>query len=98
MSFRYLQYPTKVKELAAEIIKACNDYKARKIGNEELREVIFYYASKYPEKLFNGAELNPTITKVIGKQRVEIINKLLEGYQNSFFQGGLKNDSKKDSK
>lgn len=82
-----MQYPTTVKEVATEIIIACNDYKARNIGNDELREAILYYASKYPEKLFNGKELNPTVTKMVGKQRVELINKLLEGYQISFFKG-----------
>lgn len=90
MTFNYMQYPTKVKEIATEIIKSCNDYKARKISNDELKEVILYYATKYPEKLFNGAELNSTVTKIIGKQRIELINKILEGYQTSFFQGEKK--------
>lgn len=86
MGFRYMQYPTKVKELAVEIITACNDYKARKIDNDELKEVILYYASKYPDKLFNGPDFNPTIKKMIGKQRIELLNNILEGFQNSFLK------------
>lgn len=87
MDFQYMQYPTKVKEVANEIIRACNDYKARKIGNIQLKEVVMYYAMNYPEKLFNAEDLNPTIKKMIGQQRIDIVNKLLEGYQSSFFEG-----------
>lgn len=72
-----MQYPTKIKEVAEEIIKACNAYKARKLKNEELREVIFFYAKNYPEKMFNADDINPTIKKVIGKQRVTLLNKIL---------------------
>ncbi|MEG3006122.1 MAG: TIGR04540 family protein [Oscillospiraceae bacterium] len=88
MDFQYMQYPTKVKEVAAELIRACNDYKARKIGNKELKEVVLYYASNYPEKLFNGSDINPTVKKIIGQNRIEFLNKVLDGYQQTFFQGG----------
>lgn len=81
MDFIYMQYPTTVKELANELVQACNDYKARKIDNKTIKEVVWHYASKYPEKLFYGADLNPTIKKIIGSKRIEIVNTLLEGYQ-----------------
>lgn len=88
MEFEYMEFPTTVKELAAEIIKACNDYKARRIGNNKLKQVIMYYAAQFPEKFFNASDLNPTVKKTIGSQRVAIVNKMLEGYQNTIYQGG----------
>ena len=78
MELKYLKYPSTVKLLAEEIKKVCNDYYERLIGNKEIEEVIVWYASMFPEKLFEGDELNPTITKIIGKKRVRLINGLLE--------------------
>ena len=52
MSDNYLQYPSTVKELAAELIKVCDDYKSRRITNSEIREIIAWYATETPEMLF----------------------------------------------
>lgn len=84
-NMEYVKYPTTVKQIANELIRVCNEYKMRKIGNEELKEIVLYYSTKFPEKLFSGSEINPTIKKIVGKKREEIINKLLEGYQQKFF-------------
>ena len=78
----YMEYPLTVKALAGEITKACNDYMARRIDNNQLRELIFWYAIKQPDKLFAAENLNPTVSKIIGKRRVKLINSLLDGYQN----------------
>lgn len=74
-------YPATVKALAAEIIRACDAYKLRKIGNNEIKELILYYANNYPGMLFNNNELNPTVLNRIGKKRKAIVNKLLEDFQ-----------------
>jgi len=81
MDDKYLAYPTSVKELAYEIKKACNDYKTRRIGNAQLQEIILWYAQNCPDKLFNGDNYNPTLTTIIGKKRIAILNALLDGYQ-----------------
>lgn len=80
----FLMYPTTVKMLAAEIIAACDAYISRKIGVEDLRELIFHYADSYPEMLFNALELNSTVLNRIGKKRAKLLNKILDGYQYKF--------------
>ncbi len=81
MGNQYMQYPTTVKALAYEIKKACNDYTARKINNDQIREIIFWYATKVPDKLFSAEKLNPTVIAIIGKKRERLVNDLLDGYQ-----------------
>lgn len=78
MNSKYMLYPIKVKDLANELITVCNDYKARRINNSELREIILFFASTHHEKLFNGDDLNPTVKKIIGKKRINLINKILD--------------------
>lgn len=87
MNDDYMAYPLTVKALAGEIIKACNDYMARHIDNNRLREIIFWYAIKQPDKLFAAENLNPTVSKIIGKRRVKLINNLLDGYQDHLLRG-----------
>jgi uncharacterized protein (TIGR04540 family) len=80
----FLLYPTTVKMLAAEIVSACDAYISRKITIETLRQIIFHYATNYPEMLFNAENLNPTVLNRIGKKRAVLVNKLLDGYQYKF--------------
>lgn len=77
MSDNYLQYPSTVKELAAELIKVCDDYKSRRITNSEIREIIAWYATETPEMLFAFDEINPTVRKIIGKRRERVVVSLL---------------------
>lgn len=81
MDLPYLLYPTKVKELANELITICNDYKSRKIDNSTFKDLIVHYSSKYPYLLYNAGDFNPTIKKIIGKQRISLICIALEGQQ-----------------
>lgn len=76
----YMRFPSTQKELASEIKKACDNYFARKISNDDFTELLTWYASKFPQRLFFGDMLNPTITKVLGKKRCEIINLILEDF------------------
>jgi uncharacterized protein (TIGR04540 family) len=80
----FLMYPTTVKMLATEINAACNAYIARKIGGDELKKLIFHYATNYPEMLFNAQDLNPTVLNRIGKKRAKLLDKVFEGYQITF--------------
>lgn len=74
----YVQYPGTVKGLAAELKVICDDYYTRKITNDRLREIITWYANSQQDKLFTGKEINPTVAKIIGKQRVRLICDLLK--------------------
>jgi len=67
--------------LAAQIIKACDDYIALKITEKHLKELIFHYASYHGNKLFAAKGVNPTIVNRIGKKRLELLNIMLEGFQ-----------------
>lgn len=88
MSYEFIMYPTQVKEIAFEINRACDNYKARKISNDQLREVVLYYATNFPEKLFYYQDLNPTVKKIIGTRRIVIVNVMLDGFQTSMIKGG----------
>jgi uncharacterized protein (TIGR04540 family) len=76
-----MMYPTTIKMLAAEIVSACNAYVSRKISADDLKRLILHYANNYPEMLFNAQNLNPTVLNRIGKKRENLVNKMLEGYQ-----------------
>lgn len=90
MGNQYLQYPTTVKALAGEIKTACNDYTARRISNDQIKEIILWYAAKMPQLLFAAEKINPTVTAIIGKKRVRLVNDLLDGYQHRI--GGITNE------
>lgn len=77
MGNEYMQYPGTVKALAAEIRGVCDDYYAKKINNDKVKEVILWYAANQTEKLFVGETINPTIAKILGKRRVQLVNVLL---------------------
>ncbi|HOI25778.1 MAG TPA: TIGR04540 family protein [Caldisericia bacterium] len=77
----FLKKPTTVKMLAAQIIKACDNYIALKIPEKQLKDLITYYAAQHGKKLFSHASLNPTIKNRIGKKRIELVNIMLSGFQ-----------------
>jgi uncharacterized protein (TIGR04540 family) len=77
----FLKNPTTVKMLAAQIIKACDNYIALKIPEKQLKDLITYYAAQHGKKLFSHASLNPTIKNRIGKKRIELVNIMLSGFQ-----------------
>ncbi|MDD2684215.1 MAG: TIGR04540 family protein [Candidatus Cloacimonetes bacterium] len=77
----FLKNPTTVKMLAAQIIKACDNYITLKIPEKQLKDLITYYAAQHGKKLFSHASLNPTIKNRIGKKRIELVNIMLSGFQ-----------------
>jgi len=87
MDYEFREVVFTIKELAREIIAACDAYKSRKINSTDLRKYMFYYANHYPDKLFNGPDINPTIKTLIGKKRASVLNEMLSGYQVTIFKG-----------
>jgi uncharacterized protein (TIGR04540 family) len=77
----FLRNPTTVKSLAAQIIKACDNYISLKIPEKQFRELLVYYASQHGKKLFYHSKLNPTVANRIGKKRSELVNIMLSGFQ-----------------
>jgi len=76
-----LKNPTTVKLLAVQIISACDEYISLKLTEKQFRELLFHYASQHGKKLFYVKGINPTIVNRIGKKRLELVNIMLEGYQ-----------------
>lgn len=76
-----IRNPKTIKGLADELIKVCDGYWSRQITEEEGKGYIVYWAKHEGKKLFKGKEINSTITKIIGKRRVELVSKWIEGTQ-----------------
>ena len=79
--YGYIAYPITILEFSNELKKAIDDYRARKINNKEIEEIVKFYAYSQPDKLFDGAKLNITVQRICGKKRIEVINSFLNGYQ-----------------
>lgn len=67
--------------LAKELIRLIDQYWARQINQKELQEAIYFYASSEGDKLFRASEINATVRDRVGKMRLKVIEKMLEGYQ-----------------
>ncbi|NMB34190.1 MAG: TIGR04540 family protein [Clostridium sp.] len=83
---RFLNHPLTVKQMAAQINAASDAYISMKITENALRELLHHYAKNHGKKLFGPyGTLNPTVRKIIGKKRSELVKNLLSGYQFTFF-------------
>lgn len=80
-----IKNPKTIKSLANEIISVCNNYWSRKLSEENAKNYILYWSKHESKKLFKGNHLNSTITKIVGKKRVDLLNKWLEGTQINFY-------------
>jgi len=78
-----LKNPTTVKLLATQIIKACDGYISMKITEKHFKELILHYATYHGTKLFSANGFNSTIVNRIGKKRLELLNIMLENFQQS---------------
>jgi len=84
-NINYIKYPPTTKILIEEIKRACDDYIARRISENELKNVIWAWADNVGDKMFNGSyEFNPTITQRVGTKRLTIVNHMLDGHQYRF--------------
>lgn len=79
--YDYIQYPPTRKALGNEIKRVLDDYFARKIDNEQVKECVLCWANSSPDKLFNANNINNSIKLIIGIKRLNVLNKLLEDYQ-----------------
>ncbi|HEY8890350.1 MAG TPA: PC4/YdbC family ssDNA-binding protein [Clostridium sp.] len=63
----YIKYPQTTKILIEEIKRACDDYIARRINENELENIILTWADNVGEKMFNGSyEFSPTVIQRVG--------------------------------
>jgi len=82
----YIKHPPTTKILIEEIKRACDDYIARRISENELKNIIWAWADNAGEKMFNGSyEFNPTITQRVGTKRLAIVTHMLDGHQYKLF-------------
>ena len=88
MDYEYQKYPISVVSLAAEINRVINDYNARRISNDDLYEIIYWYAHNCADLLFCGQDYITSIKKICGQRRIRLINSVLSGLQFSFFKEG----------
>ena len=84
MDYEYQQFPATLKEMARELNRIVDDYRARRLGNDDFIEIIRYYADAYPERLFDGPEYNITMQRIVGQRRLAIIDKVMDGQQLTF--------------
>lgn len=81
----YIKYPPTTKILIEEIKRACDDYIARRISDNELKSIIWAWADNVGEKMFSRSyEFNPTIIQRVGSKRLTIVNHMLDGHQYRF--------------
>ena len=73
----YALYPSTTTELIPDLKKVIDDYKARKITNQEVKDVIAFYAEKHPEKLYDEDNYNKTVKRLIGKRRLDTLDRIL---------------------
>lgn len=78
----FIKMPKSVVQLADEIKRAVDMYWNRELKQIELKELVWCWASS--GKLLKADDISSSIKKIIGKKRVDVIEKLLEGYQNKF--------------
>lgn len=84
--FRFINHPLTVKQMAAQINAASDAYISMKITENDLRALLHHYAKNYGTRMFaTHGVLNPTIRKIIGKRRSELVINLLAGFQFTFF-------------
>jgi len=81
-----LRNPLTIKQMAGQVKVACDLYIALKLNEKDLKELLLHYAGTHGCRFFgrnNG--LNPTLEKIIGKKRKELIEIMLCDYQKKLF-------------
>jgi len=83
---QFIANPLTVKQMAAQLNAACDAYISMKLSEDALRELLYHYANTHGRKLFGiNKDLNPTIAKIIGKKRKELVTIMLSGLQITIF-------------
>lgn len=68
-----------VRDFSDILIELCNAYKKREISYQVLVEAIKQLTKLYPEKLFNGNDLNSSVKQIIGIKRTALIKSIVDG-------------------
>lgn len=76
-----IRNPKTMKDLAKEIMSCTDLYWCGDLSEAECREFINYTALHHKLLVKNGTDINPTVKIIIGRRRVELIEKFIEGYQ-----------------
>jgi len=76
--YNFVKYPNTVVTLAKELIRVLDDYNEKIINNNQIQNIISWYKDNYADKLFRNNDYNPSIKKIIGKQRITQLNKIIE--------------------
>jgi len=80
--FQILRNPSSVKQMAAQVKIACDLYTGLKLSEKSLEELILHFAGAHGKKFFGkGGTLNPTLAKIIGKKRCELVEIMLSDFQ-----------------
>lgn len=70
--------------MSEELKNAIDAYWARELSELELKEYVFSWATSEGLKLFDGPKLKPTIVQRLGKKRIDLLGKMLNGLQIKF--------------
>lgn len=74
-------HPSSIKELGRQTRKIIDAYWANQISEKECKQILIEIARTEAEKMLRGPKFNPTFQIVVGKKRLSVIEKMLEGYQ-----------------
>lgn len=83
---RILQNPITIKQMAEQVKIACDHYNSLNLEEKDFEALLQHYARNHGNRFFgkNGS-LNPTLEKIIGKKRKELVNIMLKDHQMSLF-------------
>lgn len=77
----YIKNPKSVQSLSCELKKICDSYWTGNESEPVLREYVHYVAKHNKLLENNGRDINRSIRTIIGKRRVALVLRMLEGYQ-----------------
>lgn len=75
----YIIHHKNVVGMANEMKRAVDDYWGREITEIELKELLWKWAGT--KKVFKANDYVVTVKRILGKSRLEVVDRLLEGYQ-----------------
>ena len=75
-----ISFPKSVKQLGTQIISVLNAYEAGEVEDNEIIEIMAKWSRNVPRLFYapESKEVNPALSKIIGKKRVGQILAMLE--------------------
>lgn len=80
--YGYTAYPETIVELAKQLKDITDDYRQRKITNDDFEEIISFHVENNSEKLFTDDKYNITVQRFLGKRRLSVLDTVLEQLRN----------------